>query len=119
MVAASLYLLTAVGVAAAVSLWWCQRAILRADPPARPRFLPPVSILKPLRGLDDGLEENLRSFFRLDYPRYEIVFAAGDAADPALDVARRVAAGHPEIPSTIVVDASAVGVNPKVNNLAN
>src|SRR5262245_29339012 len=119
MLAASLYLLTAVGTAAAVALWWCQRSILRSQVPPAPRCSPPVSILKPLRGLDDGLEENLRSFFTLDYSRYEIVFAAGDGADPALEVARRVSAGYPRIPCRVVADSTTVGVNPKVNNLAN
>jgi len=119
MVAASLYLLTAVGAAAAVALWWCQRSVLRSPPPPAPPFAPHVSILKPLRGLDDGLEENLRSFFTLDYPRYEIVFAAGDEADPALEVAHRVSAEYPWIPCRVVADPATVGVNPKVNNLAN
>ena len=119
MLAAGLVLLTAVGLGAALTLWGCQRAVLRSDPPSGPRHLPPVTILKPLRGLDDGLEENLRSFFRLDYPKYEIVFAAADAADPALEVARRISEEFPHVPSTIVADVSTVGVNPKVNNLAN
>ena len=83
---------------------------------ARPGFEPPVSILKPLCGLDEGLEENLESFFRLDYPRYEIVFSFASATDPAYPVARRVADRHPSVP-TFVFDAREPGGNAKVNRL--
>src|SRR6476469_9854796 len=46
----------------------------------------PVSVLKPLAGLDLGLEENLRSFFTQDYPSYEILFAVRTPDDPAVPV---------------------------------
>ncbi len=83
-----------------------------------PGFAPPVSIVKPLKGLDEGLEENLESFFRLDYPSFQIVFSFADAADPAYATARRVADRHPAIPSTFVVDGREPGANAKVNRLA-
>ena len=81
--------------------------------------LPGVSVLKPMKGADPSLEANLESFFRLDYPEYEVLFGVDDEADPALAVARAVAARHPEVPFRLVVDRRAVGFNPKVNNLAN
>src|SRR5215467_9605172 len=83
-----------------------------------PGFSPPVSILKPLSGLDEGLEENLESFYRLDYPEYEIVFSFARREDPAFAVARMVADRHPEISSLFVVDAREPGGNAKVNRLA-
>ena len=46
--------------------------------------LPPVSILKPVHGLEAQLKENIESFFQQDYPNYEILFAADRADDPAL-----------------------------------
>ena len=49
---------------------------------------PPISILKPLAGLDHGLESNLRTFFEQDYPAFEILFAVSDASDPAVAVVR-------------------------------
>jgi ceramide glucosyltransferase len=84
------------------------------------RVPPPVSILKPLRGLDEGLEENLESFFRLDYPAeaLEIVFSFASASDPAYTPARRVADRHPQITSTFVFDEREPGGNAKVNRLA-
>jgi ceramide glucosyltransferase len=95
-----------------------QRRQLATTMPPTPSVLPAVSILKPMRGADPGLAENLESFFRLDYPEYEVLFGVDDPADPAREVALRVAAAHPEVQSHLVVDAREVGFNPKVNNLA-
>jgi ceramide glucosyltransferase len=81
-------------------------------------FVPPISILKPLRGLDDCLEENLESYFRLDYPDFEIVFSFADDRDPAFAVARRVADRHAEREVVFVVDGREPGANAKVARLA-
>jgi len=85
----------------------------------RPDSLPPVSILKPLKGLDDSLEANLRSFFELDYPRYELLFGVRDANDPAVALVKRLQAEYPEIDSHLVISKRQAGLNPKVNSLAN
>ena len=82
-----------------------------------PALSPPVSILKPLCGTDDELEENLESFFRLDYPSYEVVFSFTGREDPAYPVTRRVADRHPAVPSTFVFDPREPGGNAKVNRL--
>jgi ceramide glucosyltransferase len=60
-------------------------------------YLPPVSVLKPLHGAEPDLEENLRGFFDLDYPEYELLFCARHADDAGLQMARRIAAEHPEV----------------------
>lgn len=90
----------------------------RRKPAARPRpeF---VSILKPVCGLDDELEENLRSFTRLHGMRYEVIVSAEEWEDPALEVVRRVMREHPRAPFRIVVDGgSRAGVvNRKVERL--
>jgi ceramide glucosyltransferase len=79
--------------------------------------LPPVSILKPLSGLDDKLFDNLSSFCTLDYPAYEILFSLQNHNDSAYKVAKKVQAKYPDKNITIVVERCNAGLNPKVNNL--
>ena len=71
--------------------------------PARGSDQPPISILKPLAGVDDGLEQNLRSFFEQKYPRFEILFAVRSDRDPAVAVVDRLRASYPAIPSRLIV----------------
>src|SRR5215813_11526491 len=59
--------------------------------------LPPVSLLKPLHGLEPFLERNLESFFQQDYPEFEIIFGARDSHDPALSVVRSLQARYPRV----------------------
>ncbi|HTF55715.1 MAG TPA: ceramide glucosyltransferase, partial [Planctomycetota bacterium] len=66
------------GLLLSAVLWFYQRRLLAAPPPPAPSVLPPVTILKPLKGLDEGLAENLRTFFRQDYPAYEIIMGSPD-----------------------------------------
>jgi ceramide glucosyltransferase len=65
--------------------------------------LPPVSVLKPVHGLEAQLEKNIESFFQQDYPDYEILFAADEGADSALDVVRQVCARYPHIRTRVLV----------------
>lgn len=79
---------------------------------------PPITVLKPVKGLEEGLYENLASIARQDYPDYEILVGAEDALDPALDIARRVQADHPGARIRIRAGSRRLGLNPKVNLLA-
>ncbi len=83
-----------------------------------PQDLPPVTILKPLRGTDPDLDENLESFCRQDYPSFQIVLTAQDPDDPALPAARRLQKKFPDIPIDVTVGSRPLGNNPKINNLA-
>lgn len=76
-----------------------------------------VSVLKPVAGIDDSLEANLRTFFAQDYPRYEIVFGIQGEEDPALELVRRLIRDHPDVDARVVVHDGGRGINPKVSNL--
>ena len=79
---------------------------------------PPISVLKPLKGIDDHLEENLASFAGQDYPgEFELVFGATDSADPAMEVVGRLQRRFPNLAIKTVWGRPRPGVNPKVANL--
>jgi ceramide glucosyltransferase len=78
---------------------------------------PPISIIKPLSGLDDNLFDNLESFCRQDYPKYEILFSIQDMNDPTYRVVENVKKRFPEKEISILVERCNEGLNPKVNNM--
>src|ERR1700724_2345025 len=63
----------------------------------------PVSIMKPLSGLDLDLESNLRTFFEQDYPSFEILFAVRSGSDPAVQVVSRLQHEYSKIPPRLVI----------------
>ena len=82
-------------------------------------FYPPVTILKPLCGMEHELYENLRSFCEQDYLDYQVVFCVRGADDPSADIARRIMAKFSHLDIALVVDGSIHGANLKVSNLIN
>ncbi len=80
------------------------------DPPA-------LSVLKPLHGLDEGLEDNLRSFFAQDYPQFEILLAVESEEDPAVPVARRLISEYPAIAARLLIAGPSPFPNAKVHSL--
>ena len=80
--------------------------------------LPPVSILKPLKGTDPDIYESLRSHCLQDYPEYEIIFGVSDAADPAVASVEQLQREFPTHPIRLVVSPVKLGLNVKVSNLA-
>ena len=76
-----------------------------------------VSILRPVCGTENFIEDTLRTAFRLDYPRYEILFCAANADDPAVPIVRNLIAEHPQIEARLLIGNTKISVNPKLNNL--
>jgi ceramide glucosyltransferase len=102
-----------------VVLTWVQLVALRrhlAVPRRSPDGLPPVSVLKPLCGIDDDLWGNLESFAALDYPDFEVVLGARDREDAAWRVAQAAVARWPGR-FRAVLQRGEPGMNPKVNQL--
>ncbi len=77
----------------------------------------PVSVLKPLYGLDQGLESNLRTFFEQDYPSFEIVFAVREASDPAAAVVEKLRRDYPQVPCRVIFTGEPAYANAKVHAL--
>jgi|ERR1051326_3377734 ceramide glucosyltransferase len=77
----------------------------------------PVSILKPLAGLDLGLESNLRTFFEQDYCPYEILFAVKSQLDPAVSIVEKLRSEYPHIPTRLLITGEPTYANAKVFSL--
>jgi ceramide glucosyltransferase len=79
--------------------------------------LPPVSVLKPVHGMEPHLAENLESFFRQNYPNFEVIIGARDSCNAALQVAQQVRARYPHVKSKVVLSGPPAWPSAKVFSL--
>ncbi len=108
------YFLSALGLASFLS---ATRKKL-SQPPLPENQLPPVSILKPLKGVDPEIWESFCSHCEQDYPEFQLVFGVSDPGDPAIEVVRKLQAKYPNLPIELIVCERVLGPNVKVSNLA-
>jgi ceramide glucosyltransferase len=90
---------------------------LRKSPPSKSWYAPPVSILKPVRGVDCEAYENFASFCQLDYPEYELIFAVAESDDPVVPVIEKLQADFPRCSIRLIKGVARIGTNRKVNSL--
>jgi len=102
----------AVAIFAAIRFFHRERGKRMAE------FRPPVSVLKPVHGVDFGSRENFASFCRQNYEDYEILFCVDEMSDAAVPIIRQVMAEFPQRGIRILSGAAQNGTNHKVNNLA-
>ncbi|MFZ0236126.1 MAG: ceramide glucosyltransferase, partial [Xanthobacteraceae bacterium] len=104
---------------AAVQITSIAIAIVRLRRKAPPQLgdYPPVSLVRPLCGIDNYAADTLRSTFELDYPRYEILFCITDAADPVLPLVKGLIAAYPMVDARLLISDDRVSANPKLNNV--
>ncbi|GIU83040.1 MAG: glycosyltransferase [Acidobacteria bacterium] len=80
-------------------------------------FSPMASVIVPCRGLDQGLEENLRMLFRQDYPQYEILFVVDSEDDEAAAVIKKLITENKNVKSSLLVAGKARNEGQKIHNL--
>ena len=78
---------------------------------------PPVTIIRPVCGVDAYEELTLRSTFELNYPRYEILFCCASAEDPVVPLVQRLVAEHPHVEARLLIGDEQPSQNPKLNNV--
>jgi ceramide glucosyltransferase len=112
-------LLAFVGCGYSLFAIWSARAFVRASHGPLPDFQPPVSILKPLKGLDPEMYESFASHCRQEYAgEYELIFTAGSADDPAVEAVEQLRRDFPERSIRLVLCPETLGSNGKVSSLA-
>ena len=75
---------------------------------------PAVTIIRPVCGLENFIEETLRSTFLLDYPRLEILFCSARADDPVIPLVQRLMADYPWIDARLLIGDERISGNPKL-----
>lgn len=99
---------------AALATWRCRKGRVAA----RPRVRPPVSLVRPLRGVEPCSRETIAASFTIRYPDYEILFCVADADDPVVSLVREAIDAHPQARARLLVGDDVVSSNPKLNNMA-
>lgn len=116
-----LFLLICFGALVALHLATVVLASLRyigaPELPAKGADLPPLTLLRPVCGLDAFDEMTLRSSFEQDYPTYNVIFCAARADDPACALVTHLIAEFPHIPARLMIGETPITGNPKINNM--
>lgn len=104
--------------ALALASFLCARRSQLSHAPLPPNELPPVSILKPLKGVDPKIWESFCSHCEQDYPQFQLIFGVSDPADPVVEAVRNLQAKYPKQEIALIVCDRVLGTNVKVGNLA-
>jgi ceramide glucosyltransferase len=120
---AAVQIVAAIGIVSsslyyALCIWSAAAFLRQKKPPTNTSQQPPVSILKPLKGIDPEIYKSFRSHCLQDYTDYEIIFGVNDSNDPAIESVKALQREFPERNIQLVVCSKILGTNVKVSNLA-
>ncbi len=99
-------------VSIAIAGWRCSRP----RPAGSLKATPPITLVRPLRGLDNFVTMTLETSFALDYPDYEILFCAAEAQDPIVPLVEAMIKAHPGRNARLLIGDDKISTNPKLNN---
>lgn len=110
---ASLVFLAIQVVTCGVAAWRCRRR----EPFQAPANAPPVSLVRPLCGLESHSRETLEACFRIDYPRFELLFCVASSEDPVTGLVDEAMRSFPQVCARLLVGDDQISGNPKLNNM--
>lgn len=96
---------------------YAAKRFFSSRPKPETNFQPPISILKPVCGMEPMAYENFASFCKQSYPLYQIIFGVKEASDPIINVINKIITDFPQTDIQLVICAESQGSNPKINSL--
>ncbi|MGH6898103.1 MAG: ceramide glucosyltransferase [Geminicoccaceae bacterium] len=116
-IAAAVVGLAMTGASHVASIALALRRVAKGRRRLGPRPPAGVSILRPVCGLEYGIEATLAASFQIDHSSYEVIFCVAAANDPVVPIVQRLIRAHPEVPAQLLVGGEGRGPNPKLANL--
>src|SRR5487761_509742 len=110
--AAIVFLAIQVGTCA-IAAARCRRQPMRAAP----KDAAPISLVRPLCGLESHSAETLEANFHIDYPKFEILFCVASPEDPVIPLVEAAISAHPTVRSKLLIGDDPISANPKLNNM--
>ena len=81
------------------------------------RPLPPITVVRPLCGVETFSAETLHAAFALDYPSYQLLFCVARPDDPIVPLAQAAIEAHPDVGARLLIGDDVISINPKLNNM--
>lgn len=98
---------------------YCMLSFFNKKTDVNDNYLPPISILKPINGIENGIYENFISYCNQDYPAYQIIFGSSNSKDAAIDIVKKIMNTFPQKDIKLIICNDGIGTNPKISNLIN
>jgi ceramide glucosyltransferase len=101
----------------AVAAVRCRPQARRVQPGRSDADTPPVTVVRPLHGVESFSTQNIAAAFALDYPAFELLFCVAQDTDPVIPIVRAAIAAHPKVDARLLIGDDRISINPKLNNM--